>query len=205
MSPEPLSEALKRLVSGLIRQDDLSELQQAVASGSITLTTASQGGMAVGGNISGGMVGNFILPPGVLKFLQQPAYRPAVLSPPGELADRGTLPPGSRQPFPPNAVFIGRQEDLIELARDLLYARDESGVVVSGMGGLGKSQLAVEFCYRYGRFFLGVHWIQANLDIQAEIAENGLPTNIKRSRNTGFARRKLTTRRKSDRWLTGRC
>jgi len=31
--------------------------------------------------------------------------------------------------------------------------RDESCVVVSGMGGLGKSQLAVEFCYRYGRFF----------------------------------------------------
>ena len=35
MSAEYLAEALKRLASGLIRQDDLSELQQAVASGNI--------------------------------------------------------------------------------------------------------------------------------------------------------------------------
>jgi tetratricopeptide (TPR) repeat protein len=174
MSAEYLAEALKRLASGLIRQDDLSELQQAVASGNITLTSASQGGVAVGGNVSGSIVGSFILPPEVLKLLQQTPYRPAALPPPEKLADRGILPPGFRLPFSQNAVFTGRQDDLIELGRYLLYSHDKRGVVVSGMGGLGKSQLAVEFCYRYGRFFRGVHWIQADLDIQAEIAENGL-------------------------------
>ncbi len=46
--------------------------------------------------------------------------------------------------------------------------------MVTGIGGVGKSQLAVEFCYRYGRFFQGVHWIQANLNISAEVAECGL-------------------------------
>jgi hypothetical protein len=43
------------------------------------------------------------------------------------------------------------------------------------MGGIGKTQLAVEFCYRYGRCLKGVHWVQAakEQDIAAEIAECG--------------------------------
>ena len=39
----------------------------------------------------------------------------------------------------------------------------QSGVVVNqaitGMGGLGKTQLAVEFAYEYGHRFQGVHWL----------------------------------------------
>ena len=97
---------------------------------------------------------------------------------PGELPERGPLPPGYRVPFLPNAVFTGRQEYLTDLADILLHpGKDnaaDAGVVVTGIGGVGKSQLAVEFCYRYGRFFQGVHWIQANLNIFAEIAECGL-------------------------------
>ena len=56
MSPESMAEALKRLVSGQIMPDDLSELQQAVASGRITI--AAHGGVAIAGNVS-----TFILPP----------------------------------------------------------------------------------------------------------------------------------------------
>ena len=44
----------------------------------------------------------------------------------------------------------------------------------TGMGGLGKTQLAVEYCYRYGRFFQGVHWVQADQDMEAGIAACGL-------------------------------
>jgi len=50
--------------------------------------------------------------------------------------------------------------------------------VVTGIGGVGKTQLAVEFCYRYGRFFQGVHWIQANQEVAAGIAECGLKMGI---------------------------
>ena len=50
------------------------------------------------------------------------------------------------------------------------------------MGGIGKTQLVVEFCHQYGRFFNGVHWIQmptgqevsnAKQNIDAEIAACG--------------------------------
>ena len=45
--------------------------------------------------------------------------------------------------------------------------------VISAMGGMGKSQLAVELAYRYGRFLDGVHWINAAADISAEFAACG--------------------------------
>ena len=32
---------------------------------------------------------------------------------------------------------------------------------VTGMGGIGKTQLAVELAWRYGRFLDGVHWVDA--------------------------------------------
>jgi hypothetical protein len=74
------------------------------------------------------------------------------------------LPPGSRLLFAPNPLFVGRQADLRALARRLKSGRIAA---VTGMGGLGKSQLAVEFAYRYAAYFPGgVFWLSlANLDI----------------------------------------
>ena len=171
MSKESLLESLKRLESGQILPHDISKLQQALSSKQITY---SAGGIAIGGDVSGGFIGNFVLPADVLKMLY-PAYQPPPLPPKGALSERGPLPPGHRVPFLPNAVFTGRQEYLTDLADILLHpGKDGAGVAVTGIGGVGKSQLAVEFCYRYGRFFQGVHWIQGNLNISAEVAECGL-------------------------------
>ncbi len=59
-----------------------------------------------------------------------------------------------------NPLFTGREDDLRQLARDLLYEpAGAPAVVTSGIGGVGKTQLAVEFAYRYGRFFHGVYWV----------------------------------------------
>ncbi len=70
------------------------------------------------------------------------------------------LPPASRLPsFARNPSFVGREAELAHLA-GVLKARDLATVVVTGLGGVGKSQLASEFVYRYGQYFAGgVFWL----------------------------------------------
>jgi tetratricopeptide (TPR) repeat protein len=177
MSVNPLKEALERLEAGEFHLEDIAILKQAISSGGITF--ASNGGIAIRGNVSGGIIstGNLFLPPEIIKMLRQ-AYIPPTPHPEGLMAERGNLSPGSRLNLPINAVFTGREEYLLDMARLLLYPDfDKLGiipaVVCMGIGGVGKTQLAAEFCYRFGRFFHGVHWLQANQDMLAEIAECG--------------------------------
>ncbi|QIN84281.1 tetratricopeptide repeat protein [Rubrobacter tropicus] len=74
-------------------------------------------------------------------------------------------PPGSKEPpIDPNPLFIGREEDLKALAAEVKASSTAAGpvktVCVSGIGGVGKTQLAGEFAHRYGRFFCGgVYWL----------------------------------------------
>jgi tetratricopeptide (TPR) repeat protein len=82
-----------------------------------------------------------------------------------KLPDVGPLPRGSRMPFSRNPLFVGREEDLRTLARQL-RAGETSAVgqveiaAASGLGGIGKTQLASEFVHRYGRYFPGgVFWM----------------------------------------------
>ncbi len=79
------------------------------------------------------------------------------------LPDHAPLPKGSLLPFPSNAQFVGRQDQLKQLAQLLT---DEQATAIgqtaaaTGMGGIGKSQLANEFAHRYGQYFSGgVFWI----------------------------------------------
>ncbi|MCO1577677.1 FxSxx-COOH system tetratricopeptide repeat protein [Crossiella sp. SN42] len=60
-----------------------------------------------------------------------------------------------------NPHFTGRDRDLAELGR-LLRARSRVAVhAVRGMGGVGKTQLVLEFCHRHARRFDVVWWISA--------------------------------------------
>lgn len=81
------------------------------------------------------------------------------------LATLGPLPAPARMPLRRNPLFVGRGAALQQLAHAL---RGEPGrgnapvcpVVITGLGGIGKTQLAGEFIYRYGRFFAGgVFWL----------------------------------------------
>ncbi len=77
---------------------------------------------------------------------------------PDGLPEVGDLPEGSRVLHRYNRFFVGREEELKELAR-LLQAGQTAAIGevagITGLGGVGKSQLAVAVVYRYGRFFPG--------------------------------------------------
>ena len=84
--------------------------------------------------------------------------------PTGVLPDRAPLPTGSRMPLSPNPLFVGRGDELLQVARalrggDTTVALGQL-VASTGLGGLGKTQLAVELVHRFGRFFAGgVYWL----------------------------------------------
>jgi hypothetical protein len=94
--------------------------------------------------------------------------------------DRAVLPPRSFMPLRPNPNFVGRHEDLKRIAASLkaggTAAIGEVAVAASsGLGGVGKTQLACEFVYRYGRYFHGVYWLNFGdpASIPAELASCG--------------------------------
>ncbi len=89
------------------------------------------------------------------------------------------LPEGSSRLFDANPLFVGRNAELQFLAnvfkgRTTLVVHQTAAA--TGMGGIGKTQLAVEFAHRYGPYFAGgVYWLSfATPDaIEAEIAACG--------------------------------
>jgi hypothetical protein len=91
------------------------------------------------------------------------------------------LPPQSRMPLSRNPLFVGRRQDLRWLAQALkgghTVAIGQTGTVATtGLGGMGKTQLASEFIHRYGQFFSGgVFWLSFAdpKTVPAEIAACG--------------------------------
>lgn len=88
----------------------------------------------------------------------------------------GHLASGSRLPFPRNPLFTGRDADLRALAQQLAAGPDANGQAAAavGPGGIGKSQLALEFALRYGQFFAGgVFWLDLSTasNVPAEICQ----------------------------------
>ncbi|MFL5333032.1 MAG: TIR domain-containing protein, partial [Geminicoccaceae bacterium] len=96
-----------------------------------------------------------------------------------EVVPPASLPPGSYLPLRRNAVFVGRDPDLRALAATFKAGGTVAvgqSAAVTGLGGMGKTQLACEFAYRYGRFFEGgVFWLGCAdpAAIPAEIAAGG--------------------------------
>ena len=79
------------------------------------------------------------------------------------IPDPAPLPPGSRMPLRRNPLFVGREADLRALATALKGGETAAigqTAAISGLGGMGKTQLASEFVHRYGQFFAGgVFWL----------------------------------------------
>ncbi|MBN1139102.1 MAG: hypothetical protein JXM73_21155 [Anaerolineae bacterium] len=82
-----------------------------------------------------------------------------------------------RVPFPRNQDFVGREADLQQLHALLLAGDSPVGVQpagLTGMGGIGKTQLAVEYAYRYRQVYPGgIYWINAAAPLAQEFARLG--------------------------------
>ena len=139
---------------------------------------------------------------------QRPVYESPPLPPPGELPPPGKLPPYSRMTMARNAMFTGREAELLALADALLYGRNGGAslaITAQGIGGVGKTQLATEFAYRYGRFFPGgVYWLSfaEGGAVPAEIAACGEMMHLEREFGSWpLARQTATVRRE---WQDGK-
>ncbi len=88
----------------------------------------------------------------------------------------GGLPAGSRVALAANPLFTGRKDELRFLADG--FVGQGRVQAVTGLGGIGKTQLAAEFTHRYGPYFTGgVFWLGCSDSdaIPGEIAACGGP------------------------------
>ncbi|MER5459648.1 tetratricopeptide repeat protein [Streptomyces sp. NPDC002668] len=111
--------------------------KQSIAAGSIGVAISGDGARVV------------MLPPEAVRWAQD------IPAPPGA----GNLP-GSA-----SGLFLGRDEELLQL-RDLLSGQGEATAVtqtraIHGLGGVGKSTLALHYAHRYRAEYALVWWITA--------------------------------------------
>jgi len=81
--------------------------------------------------------------------------------------------------YAPNPLFIGRKVELHEIAQKIFKGTDfdeRRPIVLTGMGGVGKTQLAAAFVHRFGHFFAGgVFWMDFSQrdTVPVEVAQCG--------------------------------
>ncbi|MEV4619443.1 FxSxx-COOH system tetratricopeptide repeat protein [Asanoa sp. NPDC049573] len=111
----------------------------------------------------------------------------------------GSLPDVWQAP-PRNAMFKGREKDLAELRERLSAQASGSVQSIHGMGGIGKSTLALEYAHRFAGSYGLVWWIDAEQPglIGEQIAALGIEAgwctaDVSDSRATTMVRHRLRT------------
>jgi TIR domain/NB-ARC domain len=79
-------------------------------------------------------------------------------------APRAALPTTWNIPYPRNPFFLGRETELLQVRRHL-HTGEATALsqpqAISGLGGIGKTQLALEYAYRYHQDYQAVLWAGA--------------------------------------------
>jgi len=71
-------------------------------------------------------------------------------------------------PFPRNPKFFGREAELAAIDATLAASGDSlpfRSIVLYGLGGVGKSQVALEYAYRRFNNYQAVFWLDAATDL----------------------------------------
>ncbi len=84
------------------------------------------------------------------------------------LRERRTTPSLWNVPYERNPFFTGR-EGLLQTLCDSLAQRQAGamGQAISGLGGIGKTQMVVEYAWRFRRQYTAVFWVRAETVAQA--------------------------------------
>ncbi|GHO76378.1 tetratricopeptide repeat protein [Ktedonobacter sp. SOSP1-85] len=83
-------------------------------------------------------------------------------------------------PYPRNPYFIGRETVLGSLRQTLVPGARTTALTqsLSGLGGIGKTQVAVEYAHQYGEYYEAVLWIPADSLAVATAAYLRLATEV---------------------------
>ncbi|MEX0170895.1 FxSxx-COOH system tetratricopeptide repeat protein [Streptomyces sp. LMG1-1-1.1] len=179
---------------------------------SMTDTTASQHQREDGGAVNGTAVPSIPAPsPDGLPGTATPATGTPIPGPVAPQPDRprsavpaiwGNIPPN-------NPNFVGR-EDVLAQVREQLLTGDTSAVLphtLHGMGGVGKSQIAIEYVYRFAADYDVVWWIPSEqptmiLTALTELAQRmGLNVSNEANRAVPAVREALRRGDPFTRWL----
>ena len=77
-------------------------------------------------------------------------------------------------PYPRNDTFTGREDMLIEIRNTLLNSdgQGKSRIILTGIGGIGKTQIALEYAYRYQDYYSdGIFWIKSETGFESEFVK----------------------------------
>lgn len=95
---------------------------------------------------------------------------------------RAALPAIWNIPYPRNPFFLGRDDELSRLRHHLQEGQATAlsqPQAISGLGGIGKTQLALEYAYRYHRDYQAVLWARAE-STEALVSSYGMLASLLR-------------------------
>jgi AAA+ ATPase superfamily predicted ATPase len=72
--------------------------------------------------------------------------------------------------FPEAAQFVAREKELLKMHELLHSHSNRACVVLHGLGGIGKTQLAIKYIKRHKEKYTAIFWLNATMRILSSLA-----------------------------------